>query len=63
MSFQCFKGTYLNDTDITEIPRPEDSKSYPISFIISYSKSYHGLTSGVQGSMNVHRGALLLVPQ
>ena len=22
-----------------------------------------GLTSGVQGSMNVHRGALLLVPQ
>ena len=22
-----------------------------------------GLTSGLQGSMNVHRGALLLVPQ
>ena len=27
------------------------------------SSRAHGLTSGLQGSMNVHRGALLLVPQ
>ena len=27
------------------------------------SSRAHGLTSGLQGSVNVHRGALLLVPQ
>ena len=29
----------------------------------AYSSRAPGLTSGLQGSVNVHRGALLLVPQ
>ena len=42
----------------------------PITYsFISYFKSFKessrapGLTSGLQGSVNVHRGTLLLVPQ
>ena len=29
----------------------------------AYSSRAPGLTSGLQGSVNIHRGALLLVPQ
>ena len=36
---------------------------FKIGFKFCRATRAPGLTSGLQGSMNVHRGALLLVPQ
>ena len=50
-------GTY-NDTSSGNISSIDDRDIVP-----QLSSRASGLTAGLQGSVNVHRGALLLVPQ